>query len=132
MRAVIGINPASDSPAAIGTLLSMMDDFRRRYDVPMQSCVLTHVTTTLAAIEQGAPVDLVFQSIAGTEKANASFGVTLALLEEAHDAAQSLKRGTVGDNIMYFETGQGSALSANARASRRRSADLRGARLCRY
>jgi ethanolamine ammonia-lyase large subunit len=112
--AVIGINPASDSPAAIGKLLSMMDDFRQRYDVPMQSCVLTHVTNTLAAIEQGAPVDLVFQSIAGTEAANASFGVSLKLLEEARDAALSLKRGTVGDNVMYFETGQGSALSANA------------------
>ncbi|MDR5838834.1 ethanolamine ammonia-lyase subunit EutB [Caballeronia sp. LZ034LL] len=112
--AVIGINPASDSPTAIGTLLTMMDDFRQRYDVPMQSCVLTHVTNTLAAIEQGAPVDLVFQSIAGTERANASFGVSLALLEEARDAALSLGRGTVGDNVMYFETGQGSALSANA------------------
>ncbi|WP_277184481.1 ethanolamine ammonia-lyase subunit EutB [Caballeronia sp. BR00000012568055] len=115
--AVIGINPATDSPAAIGKLLAMMDDFRQRYDVPMQSCVLTHVTNTLTAIEQGAPVDLVFQSIAGTEAANASFGVTLKLLEEAHDAAQSLKRGTVGDNVMYFETGQGSALSANAHHS---------------
>jgi ethanolamine ammonia-lyase large subunit len=112
--AVIGINPASDSPAAIGKLLTMMDDFRQRYDVPMQSCVLTHVTNTITAIERGAPVDLVFQSIAGTERANASFGVSLALLKEAHDAAQSLKRGTVGDNVMYFETGQGSALSANA------------------
>jgi len=112
--AVIGVNPASDSPAAIGKLLAMMDDFRQRYDVPMQSCILTHVTNTLAAIEQGAPVDLVFQSVAGTERANASFGVSLALLEEAHDAALSLERGTVGDNVMYFETGQGSALSANA------------------
>ncbi|WP_248322449.1 ethanolamine ammonia-lyase subunit EutB [Caballeronia sp. Sq4a] len=112
--AVIGVNPASDSPADIAALLTMMDDFRQRYDVPMQSCVLTHVTNTLAAIEQGAPVDLVFQSIAGTERANASFGVSLALLQEAHDAAQSLARGTVGDNVMYFETGQGSALSANA------------------
>jgi ethanolamine ammonia-lyase large subunit len=112
--AVIGINPATDSPAAIGKLLTMMDEFRQRYAVPMQSCVLTHVTNTVAAIERGAPVDLVFQSIAGTERANASFGVSLALLREAHDAAQSLKRGTVGDNVMYFETGQGSALSANA------------------
>ncbi|VXC76268.1 ethanolamine ammonia-lyase, large subunit, heavy chain [Burkholderia sp. 8Y] len=112
--AVIGVNPASDSPADIAALLAMMDDFRQRYDVPMQSCVLTHVTNTLAAIEHGAPVDLVFQSIAGTERANASFGVSLALLQEAHDAAQSLARGTVGDNVMYFETGQGSALSANA------------------
>ncbi|WP_250500477.1 ethanolamine ammonia-lyase subunit EutB [Caballeronia sp. GAWG1-5s-s] len=112
--AVIGVNPASDSPSDIAALLTMMDDFRQRYDVPMQSCVLTHVTNTLAAIEHGAPVDLVFQSIAGTERANASFGVSLALLQEAHDAAQSLARGTVGDNVMYFETGQGSALSANA------------------
>ena len=112
--AVIGINPATDSLQAITTLIVMVDEFRRRYDVPTQSCVLTHVTTTIAAIERGAPVDLVFQSIAGTEKANASFGISLALLDEARDAALSLKRGTVGDNVMYFETGQGSALSANA------------------
>ncbi|PTB22051.1 ethanolamine ammonia lyase large subunit [Trinickia symbiotica] len=112
--AVIGINPATDSPQAITTLLAMIDEFRRRYDVPTQSCVLTHVTNTIAAIEKGEPVDLVFQSIAGTEQANASFGVSLALLDEAHDAALSLKRGTIGDNVMYFETGQGSALSANA------------------
>lgn len=112
--AVIGINPATDSLQSITTLLLMIDEFRRRYDVPTQSCVLTHVTNTIAAIEKGAPVDLVFQSIAGTEKANASFGVSLALLEEARDAALSLARGTVGDNVMYFETGQGSALSANA------------------
>ncbi|GAB7526822.1 ethanolamine ammonia-lyase subunit EutB [Paraburkholderia sp. 2C] len=112
--AVIGINPASDSLAAITKLLRMIDDFRQRYQVPTQSCVLTHVTNTLAAIEKGAPVDLVFQSIAGTEQANASFGISLALLQEAYEAALSLKRGTVGDNVMYFETGQGSALSANA------------------
>jgi ethanolamine ammonia-lyase large subunit len=112
--AVIGINPASDSLAAITTLLAMVDEFRERYQVPTQSCVLTHVTNTVAAIEKGAPVDLVFQSIAGTEQANASFGISLALLKEARDAALSLKRGTVGDNVMYFETGQGSALSANA------------------
>ena len=112
--AMIGINPASDSPQAIGKLLAMMDAFRERYDVPTQTCVLTHVTNTLAAIEQGAPVDLVFQSIAGTEKANASFGISLALLQEAYEAGLSLKRGTVGNNLMYFETGQGSALSANA------------------
>jgi ethanolamine ammonia-lyase large subunit len=112
--AVIGINPVTDSLQAIMTLIVMIDEFRRRYDVPTQSCVLTHVTTTIAAIEKGAPVDLVFQSIAGTEKANASFGISLALIEEAHDAALSLKRGTVGENVMYFETGQGSALSANA------------------
>ncbi|APR34222.1 ethanolamine ammonia-lyase subunit EutB [Paraburkholderia sp. SOS3] len=112
--AVIGINPASDSLAAITKLLQMIDDFRQRYQVPTQSCVLTHVTNTVAAIERGAPVDLVFQSIAGTEKANASFGISLALLQEAYEAALSLKRGTVGDNVMYFETGHGSALSANA------------------
>jgi ethanolamine ammonia-lyase large subunit len=112
--AVIGINPASDSLAAITKLLQMIDDFRQRYQMPTQSCVLTHVTNTVAAIEKGAPVDLVFQSIAGTEKANASFGISLAMLQEAYEAALSLKRGTVGDNVMYFETGQGSALSANA------------------
>ncbi|MDN7180854.1 ethanolamine ammonia-lyase subunit EutB [Caballeronia sp. SEWSISQ10-4 2] len=112
--AVIGINPASDSLSAITTLLVMIDDFRQRYEVPTQSCVLTHVTNTIAAIEKGAPVDLVFQSIAGTEKANSSFGVSLPLLKEAHEAGLSLKRGTVGTDLMYFETGQGSALSANA------------------
>jgi ethanolamine ammonia-lyase large subunit len=112
--AVIGINPASDSLGAITTLLVMIDDFRQRYEVPTQSCVLTHVTNTIAAIEKGAPVDLVFQSIAGTEQANSSFGVSLALLQEAHEAGLSLKRGTVGNDLMYFETGQGSALSANA------------------
>ncbi|HYK37204.1 ethanolamine ammonia-lyase subunit EutB [Alloacidobacterium sp.] len=112
--AVIGINPASDSLTAITALLDMLDKFRERYEVPTQSCVLTHVTTTMQAIEQAAPVDLVFQSIAGTEKANASFGVSLALLREAHEAALALHRGTVGDNVMYFETGQGSALSAGA------------------
>ncbi len=112
--AVIGINPATDSLTAITTLLVMMDDFRQRYQVPTQTCVLTHVTNTIAAIERGAPVDLVFQSIAGTEKANASFGVSIALLQEAYEAGLSLKRGTLGDNLMYFETGQGSALSADA------------------
>src|SRR5476649_2998805 len=99
--AMIGINPASDSLSAITTLLVMIDDFRQRYEVPTQSCVLTHVTNTIAAIEKGAPVDLVFQSIAGTEKANSSFGVSLALLKEAHEAGLSLKRGTVGNDLMY-------------------------------
>jgi ethanolamine ammonia-lyase large subunit len=112
--AVIGINPASDSLAAAITLLEMLDDFRQKYEVPTQSCVLTHVTSTIQAIEQGAPVDLVFQSIAGTEKANTSFGINLAILQEAYEAGLSLNRGTVGNNVMYFETGQGSALSANA------------------
>ncbi|RMC93297.1 ethanolamine ammonia-lyase subunit EutB [Aquitalea palustris] len=112
--AVIGINPASDSPETIHTMLAMMDEVRQRYAIPTQSCVLTHVTSTLELIRRGAPVDLVFQSIAGTEKANSGFGINLAVLGEAQQAAQQLGRGTVGDNVMYFETGQGSALSANA------------------
>ena len=112
--AVIGVNPASDSLEKTCALLAMIDELRRRYAIPSQSCVLAHVTTTLAAIEAGAPVDLVFQSIAGTEAANCSFGISLSLLEEARQAALSLQRGSVGDNVMYFETGQGSALSANA------------------
>ncbi|MHA6846470.1 ethanolamine ammonia-lyase subunit EutB [Ralstonia syzygii] len=112
--AVIGVNPVSDSTAAICSLLEMLDAVIQRYRIPTQACVLTHVTTTLEAINRGMPVDLVFQSIAGTEATNASFGVSLALLQEARDAALGLKRGTVGDNVMYFETGQGSALSADA------------------
>ncbi len=112
--AVIGINPATDSPAACIALLEMLDAVRRKFDIPCQSCVLTHVTNSIACIERGAPVDLVFQSIAGTEGANAGFGINLAVLQEAREAALSLKRGTVGDNVMYFETGQGSALSADA------------------
>lgn len=112
--ATIGINPASDNLGAIVSLLQLVDELRSRYAIPTQSCVLTHVTNTLRAIELGAPVDLVFQSVAGSEQANAGFGISLALLAEAHDAAQSLARGTVGNNVMYFETGQGSALSANA------------------
>ena len=112
--AVIGINPATDSVAASTTLLHLLDEVRERFAIPTQSCVLTHVTNSIQAIEQGAPVDLVFQSIAGTEAANAGFGVSLSILAEARDAALSLKRGTVGDNVMYFETGQGAALSADA------------------
>ncbi|MCP5294161.1 MAG: ethanolamine ammonia-lyase subunit EutB [Zoogloeaceae bacterium] len=112
--AVIGINPASDNLPAIIAMLQLVDDFRTRYAVPTQSCVLTHVTNSLRAIDGGAPVDLVFQSIGGSEKTNESFGIDLALLREAHDAARSLGRGTAGENLMYFETGQGSALSANA------------------
>lgn len=112
--ATIGINPAGDNLAAIVSLLRLLDELRVRHAVPTQSCVLTHVTNTLRAIEQGAPVDLVFQSIAGSEQANTAFGIDLALLGEARSAALSLGRGTVGDNVMYFETGQGSALSANA------------------
>jgi len=112
--ACIGINPASDDPAVIGNLLRLVDEIIARLEIPTQACVLTHVTTTLELIGKGAPVDLVFQSIAGTEAANRSFGIDLALLREAQAAGRSLQRGTVGDNVMYFETGQGSALSANA------------------
>ena len=112
--ACIGINPASDDPNVIGSLLRLLDDIITRLGIPTQGCVLTHVTTTLGLIGQGLPVDLVFQSIAGTEAANRSFGVDLSLLREAREAGLSLRRGTVGDNVMYFETGQGSALSANA------------------
>ncbi|RZZ87646.1 ethanolamine ammonia-lyase subunit EutB [Pseudoxanthomonas winnipegensis] len=112
--AVIGINPASDSTGDIVELLKMLDGVIRGYEIPTQSCVLAHLTTTLEAIERGAPVDLVFQSIAGTEGANASFGVNLALLQEGYEAGLALGRGSVGANVMYFETGQGSALSAEA------------------
>lgn len=112
--AVIGINPASDNTGVILDLLTMLDDIIARFEIPTQSCILTHVTTSIEAMNRGAPVDLVFQSIGGTEGVNASFGVTLPVLKEAHEAALALKRGTVGDNCMYFETGQGSALSADA------------------
>jgi len=118
--AVIGINPVSDNPSTVTRLLRMIDTVRERFDIPTQNCVLAHITTQMKAMEQGAPLDLLFQSIAGTEAANTSFGINLALLREGHDAAQSLNRGaicadgTVGRNVMYFETGQGSALSANA------------------
>ena len=112
--AVIGINPASDNVSDLVILLQLLDGLIQRHQIPTQACVLTHVTNTLQAIVRGAPVDLVFQSIAGTQAANHSFGVNLALLDEAHAAALALQRGTLGDNVMYFETGQGSALSANA------------------
>jgi len=112
--AVIGINPATDNVAQSVRLLQLMDEVIRKYDIPTQSCVLTHVTNTLEAIEQQAPVDLVFQSIGGTEATNRSFGFDLATLAEARSAALSLNRGTVGNNVMYFETGQGSSLSADA------------------
>jgi len=112
--AVIGINPATDNVDQVIRLLMMLDEIIQTYRIPTQSCVLTHVTNTLKAIERRAPVDLVFQSIAGTESANASFGFNLALLTEANQAARQLGRGTLGNNVMYFETGQGSALSANA------------------
>jgi len=112
--AVVGINPAADSPQAVTALLELLDMVRQRYAIPMQSCVLAHLTTTLRLLERRAPVDLVFQSVAGTQAANRSFGVSLELLTEARTAAAELGRGTVGDNVMYFETGQGSALSADA------------------
>jgi ethanolamine ammonia-lyase large subunit len=112
--AVIGINPATDSLGNVHTLLGLIDEIRLRYEIPAQSCVLAHVTTTMELIRQGAPVDLVFQSIAGTERANRGFGIDLAMLAEARDMALALKRGTLGDQVMYFETGQGSALSADA------------------
>ncbi|WP_329349983.1 ethanolamine ammonia-lyase subunit EutB [Streptomyces sp. NBC_01261] len=112
--AVIGINPATDSPKAVRDLLELLDGVIQRYAIPTQSCVLSHVTTSMDLMAAGAPVDLVFQSIAGTQAANASFGVTLGLLDEAYEAARGLGRGTVGSNAMYFETGQGSALSADA------------------
>ncbi len=111
--ACIGINPATDSVAAVATLLEMTDAIRQKFEIPTQTCVLAHVTTTLKAIERGAPVDLVFQSIGGTQAVNESFGINLSLLGEAHQAGLGQRRGTVGKNVMYFETGQGSALSAN-------------------
>jgi ethanolamine ammonia-lyase large subunit len=110
--AVIGVNPATDSPERCYELLRLVDDVRNRLEVPTQSCVLTHVTTTLALANQGAPVDLVFQSIGGTEATNRSFGIDLAILREAREAGLALRRGTLGNNVMYFETGQGSSLSA--------------------
>ena len=121
--AVVGINPASDNVGGVHRLLELIDHVRQKYAIPIQSCILAHVSTLMAALERGAPVDLVFQSIAGTEAANRSFGVTLSLLDEACAAARALKRGavfdhggkqTLGENVMYFETGQGSALSAEA------------------
>jgi ethanolamine ammonia-lyase large subunit len=112
--AVIGINPATDNYQAVTRLMHLLDDVIQRFEIPTQSCVLTHITTHLEAMEKGVPVDLVFQSIAGTQAANSSFGIDLSILGEAHQAALSLKRGTVGKQVMYFETGQGSALSANA------------------
>lgn len=112
--AVIGINPATDNLDNVHTLLNLLDEIIRHHEIPTQSCVLSHVTTCMELMQRGAPVDLVFQSIAGTEAANRSFGIDLALLREAKAIAESLGRGSVGNQVMYFETGQGSALSANA------------------
>ena len=112
--AVIGINPATDNVPTVIQLLEMLDSIRQRFDIPMQSCVLSHITTTIKAIERNAPVDLVFQSIGGTQATNTSFGINLNILKEGYEAGLSLNRGTIGNNLMYFETGQGSSLSANA------------------
>ncbi len=130
--AVIGINPASDSPGVLGDLVRLLDEVIHRYEIPTQSCVLTHATTSIDLIGRGLPVDLVFQSVAGTVAANASFGVTLALLDEAYAAGLSLKRGSLGDNVMYFETGQGSALSAGAhRGVDQQTCEARAYAVCR-
>jgi ethanolamine ammonia-lyase large subunit len=112
--ALIGINPAFDNITTQINLLKTLDDMRMQYQIPTQMCILSHITNTIRAIEQGAPVDLVFQSIGGTEKTNASFGINLSILKEGYEAAQSLSRGTIGTNVMYFETGQGSSLSSNS------------------
>jgi ethanolamine ammonia-lyase large subunit len=112
--AVIGINPATDSPAAVLKILTLIDTLRQQFEIPTQSCVLSHITTTIDLINQNVPIDLCFQSIAGTEKANTGFGISLNILEEAYLATLSLNRGTIGSNVMYFETGQGSTLSAHA------------------
>ena len=111
--AVIGINPATDSPNAVSELLKLLDNFRQQYEIPTQTCILSHITTTMEIIEK-APVDLIFQSIGGTQKANESFGINLNMLQEAYEAGLQLNRGDIGNNMMYFETGQGSELSANA------------------
>jgi ethanolamine ammonia-lyase large subunit len=112
--AVIGINPASDAPSVIAALVALVDEIIARFEIPTQGCVLTHVTTAIELINRGLPIDLMFQSVAGTQAANGSFGIDLALLREGLDATRSLRRGTLGQNVMYFETGQGSALSAQA------------------
>jgi ethanolamine ammonia-lyase large subunit len=112
--AVIGVNPATDNAAIIANILVLIDHIRQQFDIPTQSCVLSHITTTLDLVNRNAPVDLCFQSIGGTEQTNTSFGINLALIDEAYQATLSLKRGTVGNHVMYFETGQGSSLSANA------------------
>lgn len=112
--AVIGVNPVAEDVGSVSTILHLLDRFRAQYEIPTQICVLAHVTTQQRAMDAGAPVDLLFQSIGGTEALNRSFGISLALLDEAWQQTLALKRGTVGDNVTYFETGQGSALSANA------------------
>ncbi len=112
--AVIGVNPATDNVHATIKIVELIDSVRQKYSIPIQSCVLSHISTTIESIKLGAPVDLVFQSIGGSEALNKSFGINLSLLKEGHQAALQLNRGTTGKNLMYFETGQGSGLSANA------------------
>jgi ethanolamine ammonia-lyase large subunit len=112
--AVIGVNPATDGLADYVRIVRLLEQIRTEPDIPTQTCCLGHVTVAIRAIEQRAPVDLVFQSIAGTQKANAGFGISLAVLQEAYEAGLSLNRGILGEDVMYFETGQGSALSADA------------------
>ena len=112
--AVIGVNPVSDDMTTLAVLLESLDAVIQRFEIPTQACVLAHVTSQIEAINAGLPVDLVFQSIGGTEATNRSFGITLAMLREAREAALATSRGTLGSNVMYFETGQGSSLSANA------------------
>lgn len=112
--AVIGVNPATDAVEDYIRIVSLLDELRSRLNIPTQTCCLGHVTTALQAMEKNAPVDLVFQSVAGSQKANEGFGISLDLLHEAHDAVHALGRGASDANLMYFETGQGAALSADA------------------
>ncbi len=116
--AVIGVNPSTDSVESVAAILRLLDRLIDTYSIPTQACCLAHITTQLAALDRGAPVDLLFQSIAGTQAANASFGVSLPMLKEGRERVLESHRkrdvAWVGDQVMYFETGQGSALSAEA------------------
>lgn len=112
--AVIGINPATDNLQNLSELLKLLDHIIQEHQIPTQSCVLTHISSGIQLAERNVPIDLMFQSIAGTQLANDGFGINLELLREGYEATLALKRGTVGQNVMYFETGQGSALSSNA------------------
>ncbi|ALV72734.1 ethanolamine ammonia-lyase subunit EutB [Acinetobacter johnsonii] len=111
--AVIGINPATDNLQNLSELLKLLDHVIQEHHIPTQSCVLTHISSGIQLAEKNVPIDLMFQSIAGTQRANEGFGINLELLREGYEATLALKRGTVGQNVMYFETGQGSALSSN-------------------
>ena len=112
--AVIGINPATDNLQNLSELLKLLDHVIQEHHIPTQSCVLTHISSGIQLAEKNVPIDLMFQSIAGTQRANEGFGINLGLLREGYEATLALKRGTMGQNVMYFETGQGSALSSNA------------------